>query len=133
MLNAFIILSALLLGVAALINGSFMLFAPESWYWQISGVAERGPFNQHFLRDIGLIYLFTGIAFIYGAFKPKHRPSLWAVPTAWLLAHALIHLWEAMVGICDSASIWHDFSGVTLPALLAAILVYASYKAQQKI
>ncbi|GAB59443.1 hypothetical protein [Rheinheimera nanhaiensis] len=132
MLNHFVTTSAALLGLAALINGSIMLVAPEFWYWQVKGVAERGAYNQHFLRDIGLIYLLSGIAFVYGAIKPKHRPALWLVPSGWLLGHALFHLWEVLIGICDSASIWDDFYGVTIPALLATVLLYTSYR-QQKI
>ncbi|MDP2713772.1 hypothetical protein [Rheinheimera sp.] len=41
--------AALLLGLAALVNGSFMTIAPETWYWLVPGVPDRGPFNQHFL------------------------------------------------------------------------------------
>ncbi|MEM9623476.1 MAG: hypothetical protein AAF993_17655, partial [Pseudomonadota bacterium] len=51
---------AMLLGVLMLGNGIFMLFGPESWYWLVPGVPDRGPFNQHFVRDIGFIYGLMG-------------------------------------------------------------------------
>ena len=54
---------AIVLGVAAVANGLFMLVAPMDWYFAVPGVTTTGPFNQHFLRDIGLIYLFLGAAF----------------------------------------------------------------------
>lgn len=121
---------ALVLGLAALVNGAFMTLAPEAWYWLVPGVPERGPFNQHFLRDIGINYMLIGAAFICGALYPVQRLILWAVPTAWLVGHALFHIWEVLVGICGPASLLEDFAGVTLPALLALGLLYHSAKAQ---
>lgn len=124
---------ALLLGLAALANGSFMTFAPEPWYWLVAGVPDRGPFNQHFLRDIGMNYLLIGSAFVYGALYAKHRLLLWLMPTAWLLCHAIFHLWEVLVGICGPQSLQEDFAGVTLPALLAVSLLFLSYKAPSNV
>ena len=131
MLNKVITGIALLLGLAALGNGVFMTVAPESWYWMVPGVPDRGPFNQHFVRDIGFIYMLIGAVFIYGAIYTKHRLQLWVLPTAWLVLHAIFHIWEVVVGICGPESLVEDFGGVTLPALLAAGLVYHSYKNPQ--
>ncbi len=119
---------AVLLGLAALANGVFMTLAPESWYWLVPGVPDRGPFNQHFLRDIGMIYMLIGVAFIYGAIYPRYRRTLWSMPAAWLVAHALFHIWEVFVGICGPEALIEDFAGVTLPALLALGLLYSSCK-----
>lgn len=55
---------ATLFGVALLGNGVSMLVSPEAWYVAVPGVTTTGPFNQHFLRDIGLIFLFLGGAFL---------------------------------------------------------------------
>lgn len=114
---------ALLLGLAALANGVFMTIAPEAWYWLVPGVPERGPFNQHFIRDIGMNYCLIGAAFVGGALYQTHRRILWLVPTAWLVGHAVFHVWEVQVGICGPASLTQDFAGVTLPALVALSLV----------
>jgi hypothetical protein len=43
---------------------------------------------QHFIRDIGLIFLFVGTAFLLGAARPQYRVVLWAAPTLWLAVHA---------------------------------------------
>lgn len=126
MSNARSTVLASLLGLAAMGNGVFMILAPEAWYWLVRGVPDRGPFNQHFLRDIGMIYLLIGIAFIYGAIYLRYRLLLWLLPTAWLVAHALFHIWEVLVGICGPESLLEDFAGVTLPALLALWLLYSS-------
>ena len=36
-------------------NGLFMLVAPMPWYNLVPGVTDTGFFNQHFIRDIGII------------------------------------------------------------------------------
>lgn len=123
---------ALLLGLAALSNGVFMTVAPEPWYWAVAGVPDRGPFNQHFVRDIGFIYVLIGAFFIYGALYARHRFQLWILPTAWLALHAVFHIWEVVVGICGPESLIEDFAGVTLPALLALGLTYGSYRTQAR-
>lgn len=128
--NKVITVLATLLGLAAFSNGLLMAFLPESWYWLVPGVPGRGPFNQHFVRDIGINYLLIGLAFGAGSLFVKHRLVLWLMPTAWLTGHAIVHVWEAMVGICGTASLIQDFPGVTAPAILALSLVYASYRDQ---
>jgi len=99
-------------------NGLFMLAAPMTWYSFVPGVTDTGFFNQHFIRDIGLIQLFLGIAFAIGVIQPARRVELWAGATVWLTAHAFFHLWEIAVGICSPSVIPRDFPAVTLPALI---------------
>src|SRR5438876_37422 len=51
-------------------NGLFMLLAPSAWYHFVPGVIHTGSFNQHFIRDIGLIQMFLGAAFGVGMIRP---------------------------------------------------------------
>lgn len=113
---------AVLLCVAALANGVYMLVAPESWYFAVPGVTTTGPFNQHFVRDIGLIFLLLGGAFLFGAARPELRVPLWGAAALWLSGHALFHFWEVAVGICGPSALARDFAAVTLPAILALAL-----------
>src|SRR5262245_31986307 len=41
-------------------NGLFMLAEPKQWFFLIPGVKFTGGFNQHFVRDIGLVQMFLG-------------------------------------------------------------------------
>jgi uncharacterized protein YjeT (DUF2065 family) len=102
-------------------NGLFMLVAPLAWYELVPGVTDTGFFNQHFIRDIGIIQLFIGVAFGWGLIRPKHRVGLWAAATLWLGAHAAFHLWEVAVGICSPSVILRDFPAVSLPAIIGAL------------
>lgn len=103
-------------------NGLFMLVAPQPWYGLVPGVAATGFFNQHFIRDIGLIQLFLGVAFGVGLAVPERRIGLWLVATSWLAAHAAFHLWEVAVGICAPSALVRDFPAVSLPAIIGAAL-----------
>ncbi|MEN3975716.1 hypothetical protein [Emcibacter sp. SYSU 3D8] len=124
MLRHFCIGTALLLGLGAAANGLFMLVSPAAWYFTVPGVTTTGPFNQHFIRDIGLIFLLLGGAFIAGAVLPRHRIAAWGASSLWLAGHALFHFWEVAVGICGPSAIPRDFPAVTLPAILGALLTF---------
>ncbi|HEV7732048.1 MAG TPA: hypothetical protein VGR62_07795 [Candidatus Binatia bacterium] len=99
-------------------NGLFMLVAPMTWYYFVPGVTDTGAFNQHFVRDIGIIQAFLGAAFVIGLLRPALRLDLWAAATAWLIAHAMFHVWEVAVGICGPSTLVRDFPAVSLPALI---------------
>jgi len=79
-------------GIFLSANGLFMLVAPAVWYEFVPGVTDTGFFNQHFIRDIGIIQLFLGLAFGIGMFRAERRIGLWAAATLWLSAHAVFHL-----------------------------------------
>lgn len=111
-------------GIFLSANGLFMLVAPSAWYDLVPGVADTGFFNQHFIRDIGMIQLFLGLAFVVGMFSPKRRVVLWAAATLWLVAHAVFHFWEVAVGICAPSVIPRDFPAVTLPAIIGIVLTF---------
>jgi hypothetical protein len=113
---------AFAMGLAAVANGAFMLMSPMDWYLSVPGVTTTGPFNQHFIRDIGVIFLFLGSAFLTGAATPRYRVILWSASTLWLAAHALFHFWEVAVGICEPSALARDFPAVTLPAILGVVL-----------
>jgi hypothetical protein len=99
-------------------NGLFMLIAPKVWFYLVPGVTETGFFNQHFVRDIGIIQLFLGAGFVVGMLRPTIRVELWAAATVWLVAHALFHVWEVAAGICAPSALLRDFPAVSLPALI---------------
>ena len=46
-------------------NGVVMLAAGRWWYGAVAGVPETGPFNPHFVKDIGAAYLVVGAAFAW--------------------------------------------------------------------
>jgi hypothetical protein len=99
----------------------FMIIAPKAWYEMVPGVVNTGFYNQHFIRDIGIIQLLLGVAFVTGCFRPRERLMLWGAATIWLIAHAIFHLWEVAVGICGASALLRDFPAVTLPAIIGLV------------
>ena len=119
---------AIFLGLASAVNGLFMLVSPANWYFAVPGVTTTGPFNQHFVRDIGLIFLLVAIAMLAGVARPVARVPLWSAAALWLAGHALFHFWEVAVGICGTGALAQDFPAVTLPAILTTILALWAWR-----
>lgn len=130
LLNTILLGLAILTGLAMFSNGAVMLWDPKWWYSTVPGVGRTGLFNQHFIRDIGILYLAIGIAFIAGTFRADIRVAVWAPATLWLTAHAIFHFWEVAAGICRLAYLATDFPAVTLPALIGIWLTSWAWKRQ---
>ena len=110
---------AVAVGLLAAGNGVAMLVMPRTWFWSVDGVSLTGGYNAHFVRDIGMVYVLSGAAMFGGLARPAQRALLWGAAAAWLMSHALFHLWEVAAGICGPDAIARDFLGVTLPGLIA--------------
>jgi hypothetical protein len=118
------------MGVLGLANGVYMLIDPDAWYYAVPGVTTTGPFNQHFIRDIGLIFLMLGGVFLVGVRRAEQRALLWGGASLWLSGHALFHFWEVAAGICGSEVLARDFPAVTLPAIIGWALTLWAARAQ---
>lgn len=103
-------------------NGLLMLAAPEYWYHLIPTVPFTGPFNEHFVRDIGCAYLVCGLAFAWLLRNPLRWPAA-AIASLFLVLHALTHLWD---GIAGRESIEHLISDIPAVFLLPAVAVWLS-------
>jgi hypothetical protein len=124
-------LVAALLGLTMGGNGVVMLAAGRWWYGVVAGVPETGPFNPHFVKDIGAAYFVVGVAFAWLAARPSPVAGGAALAAALFLAlHAAIHLVAAFGDLAGLADLVRDFPGVILPALLA-VWVAAAYPAKE--
>ena len=108
-----------LLSIILFANGVFMLINPSLWFTQVPGVSATGAFNQHFIRDIGLLYMIIGGALLAGVMRLEHRVMLWGTAALWLSGHAIFHVWEVMAGVCGPEALVRDFPAVSLPALIS--------------
>jgi uncharacterized protein YjeT (DUF2065 family) len=111
-------LVAWMLGIGLAVNGLVMLGFPADWYGTIPGVVDTGPFNAHFIRDIGVAYLVSGAALVWLAVHPAARPAAQA-GAAFLTLHALVHLWDAAAGREHAHQLLIDLPTVFLPPVLA--------------
>jgi hypothetical protein len=114
---------ARILGIGLAVNGLTMLAVPAAWYATVPGVPETGPFNPHFVRDIGVAYLVAGAVLQWFAARPQARPAAQA-GAAFLTLHALIHLWDAAAGREHAHQLLIDLPTVFLPPVLAIWIVW---------
>ena len=115
----------LVLGVGMIANALWMLAGPMHWYTELpAGVPDTGPFNPHFVRDIGCAFLTTGAALVWAARSEAFRLPLAAVALIFLAAHALLHVYDTMVGNLPSNHWGLDFAGVYLPAIVLGAVVF---------
>ncbi len=111
-----------ILGVGMLANAIWMLAGPMHWYNELpAGVPNTGPFNPHFVRDIGCAFLTVGIALVWAARSTNFRLPLAMVATLFLAAHALLHIYDTAVGNLPHSHWYLDFAGVYLPAILLGV------------
>jgi hypothetical protein len=105
------------LGVAGALNGVFVLLDGARWYDTVPGVPHTGPFNPHFVADIGAAYLVASLALIARAWRPRYWPAAVA-GAAFMAAHALIHVADLTLQRSGDARV--DLFLVIIPAALAA-------------
>ncbi len=104
------------LAAGASINGVWMLGAPLHWYNNVpAGVPDYGPFNAHFVRDIGIAFLTVGAALGWAAVRPAARFELVAVAAIFAVLHGVLHVLDTARGHVDSSHWLLDVPGVYLP------------------
>lgn len=102
------------LGGLSVVNGFIMLVDGERWF--ISAAASTGPFNPHFVADVGVAFIAAGLALSARSWRTNFWPAALA-GSAFLVFHALIHIVEFALHQHE-----HDLApmlGVVIPAALA--------------
>jgi hypothetical protein len=123
------VILALILGLGLMANGLVMLGLSAEWYAIIPGVPQTGPFNPHFVRDIGVAYLVAGAALGWFALDRAARPAALAA-AAFLALHAAVHLWDAAAGREHAHQLLVDLPMIFLPPLVAIWIVWPSFSRQ---
>ncbi len=114
-----------LLGLFHVLNGAYMLFAPAAWFASVPGVPMTGPFNHHFVQDVGLAFIASGagLGLGLGATTRPHAGLLALAGATWPVLHALLHIWGWFTGTMGDAHIMAtEAFGVVLPAALGGLL-----------
>jgi len=100
-----------------LLNGAVMLAGPQTWYLGTPGVEATGPYNHHFIVDIGFAFLVSGGAMALGVWL-RQRPLILA-GLAWPALHAGFHIVLLVLHGAPSDVVWAtETGGVILPALV---------------
>ena len=115
----------LVFGLTSVANALWMLVGPMHWYTDIPvAVPDTGPFNPHFVRDIGGAFLTAGISLVWAFFSPRYRFPLVSMGAVFLGAHALVHAYDTLRGALGHDHWILDLPGVYLPGLLLPLIAY---------
>lgn len=113
----------LVFSLVNLLNGAWMLLFPQSWYTDLpADVPHTGPFNAHFVRDLGVAFLVAGVAFAWSARNIDRAYPVHIGLTIFFTGHALIHLVDILTGHLPETHWLIDIPGVFLPALIMLVL-----------
>jgi len=107
---------AAILSVFNVANGLTMLFAGSIWWTLVPGASDTGPFNPHFVEDVGAAFLVAGLALGLRAWRSAYWPAAVA-GAGFLAAHAAIHL--VMIATGHDHHTASDLAAVIVPAALA--------------
>jgi hypothetical protein len=79
------------------------------------GVSGTGPYNPHFVAEVGAAFLVAGLALIARAIAPKAWPAALA-GAGFVTAHAVIHVMGLLGGHSEHALF--EWVAVVFPAVL---------------
>ena len=108
-----------LLGAISIGNGLWMLVSASTWFNRMPVAAtDTGPLNSHFVHDVGLVYILTGIGGFFCGYKLKNCFEVHLSISFFFVGHALIHIIEILIGALPANHWLIDFPLVTFPALV---------------
>jgi hypothetical protein len=117
-----------LFSIISIFNASWMLLAPQHWYQNLPAhVPEYGPLNTHFVRDIGVAFLISGVGLACSAVRPTERRTFVLFAVLFYLGHAFVHLIEIFLG-GPAAHLWKgELIMIYLPAIVLAAIAAKLY------
>lgn len=118
-----------LLAASAAYVGAWALFGPHSFYDSFPGLGQHwvsptGPYNKHFVTDVGGLYLALMVISIWTVLRPA-RDTARVVGVAWLIfsiPHLVFHL-NHLHGLSTAAQIGEIGSLAGTVLLAGALLV----------
>jgi len=100
--------------------GLYMLIDPGGFFDRIARYGDR---NDHYIGDLGTVYLAYGAALALAVGRPTWRAPVLVVLALWYGAHAVNHLFD--IGEAES-----DARGIRDTALLALGAVFFAWLAR---
>jgi hypothetical protein len=112
-----------------ILNAGPMVASPAWWFGTTPGVSGTGPFNPHFVIDVGIAFGVSGLMIGWGAAGAGWRLVL--AGSAFPAGHALFH-GIGLLGGHSHGPIAVEILGVMVPAALALCVAWAMRKKEDK-
>lgn len=111
-------------GAVMIGNGLWMLGSALHWFLTVpAGLADTGPPNAHFIRDVGLCYLIFGAALLWASRDFAAQRALFLCAGAFMAGHALGHVGEMLLGALPHSHWLIDLPLVLLPGAFFALFM----------
>lgn len=104
-----------------------MLGDPHGFYTGIPGVDHTGPFNFHFVNDVGMAFLSAAVGHVYAALWPKNAFPALLVASVFIAGHAVVHVLDIAASRLPLDHIWLDLP-VFIPAAVTVTLAVFAYR-----
>ncbi len=112
-----------LVGLAMIGNGLWMVVGAMGWFINIpADMPATGDPNGHLIRDVGFAYIVFGFAVNWCVLQLHNRRPVFLMASFFMVAHALGHLAEILLGLLPTSHWWIDFPLVFLPGLIFGAL-----------
>ena len=104
-----------------LLTGLYLVVSPFGFYESAPGVTETGPYNMHFIRDVGFAFTVSALGIAFGLMR-RLKPLI-VFGSAWLAMHGTFHLilWYVHSDHTSEAALV-DLAVVVFPAALVTYL-----------
>ncbi|MGH8516172.1 MAG: hypothetical protein ACREUE_01805 [Panacagrimonas sp.] len=106
------------------LNGLAMLLIPQTWFGLVPSVPPTGPFNPHFVRDVGIAYVVCGWAMAWFALDPLRGAGAAIGAAVLQIAHSFLHVWDLIAGRSEAILFVLDIVLVIVPAALMMWLAW---------
>jgi hypothetical protein len=118
----------------ALATGIWMVAAPEGWFEVFPGsIADTGPLNVHFVRDLGGWYLALGVLLLFALTNPMRFGGVALVVSGiGLGSHAFIHVSDVISGRLPPEHWVIDAPLVFAPFLVVGVLTWVWWSLQRQ-
>lgn len=110
------------IAVVSLVNAVWIFGSVAHWFQWIPGVADTGEPNDHFVRDVGLVYGLFGGALIWVLRAPMQRHAVFVLAALFYLGHALGHVAEILLGAMPPDHWLIDLPLVFFPGAVLGVL-----------
>jgi hypothetical protein len=100
-----------------------MLASPESWFTGIpAAVPDTGPFNPHFVRDLGVVFTICGLGLAWCAGNLERALPVHVGITLFYAGHAATHVADIMAGRLPAEHWLIDAPAVFAPTILLVVM-----------
>lgn len=124
----------LLFGIGNAANAAWMLGSPISWYTQLpAGVPDFGPLNEHFVRDLGAMFLVSGVLLLYAAFRSSWRRFAVTMNLGWYAIHSIVHVYDTLRGLVGREHFLVDLPLVYVPTILLVVVYWLIVRSEARV